>query len=177
MSPDSGQFAGEPAGPIAYMATNGVAANLLMVSILVIGFVSLTGLERTGWAVVPFNTIEVTMAYPGATPNEIEESIVVKIEEQVASLEDVKSVRSVAAPGVASVRVVLKSGADIAAALDDVESAVGRIQSFPVAAERPEFREMTNRQSLSMNMAHQPCQLRVSAANPLRELLVFSTMY
>ena len=148
MSPDAGNFAGEPAGPVAYMANNGVAANLFLLSIVVIGLVSLTGLEREGWGVVPFNTIEVTMAYPGATPNEIEEAIVVKIEEQVAALEDVKSVRSVAAPGVASVRVVLKSGVDIAAALDDVESAVGRIGSFPVAAEHPEIREMTNRQSL-----------------------------
>ena len=146
--------AGEPGGPIAYMANNRVAANLFMLGILAAGIVSLTGLEREAWPTVPFNTIEVSMAYPGATPDEVEESIVVKIEEEVGSLEEVKSVKSVAAPGVASVRVEVKSGTDIARALEDVKSAVGRIQSFPGGAERADFREMTNRQSIMRLIVH-----------------------
>ena len=103
-------YHGERPGPIAYMAGNGVAANLLMIAILVAGMVSLTGLEREAWPTVPFNHIEVSMAYPGATPDEVEESIVVKIEDQVSGLEDVKAVKSVAAPGMGSVRIQLKSG-------------------------------------------------------------------
>lgn len=138
----------EPSGPIAYMASNRVAANLLMLGILAAGLVSLTGLEREAWPTVPFNMIEVTMAYPGAAPDEVEESIVAKIEEQVRALEDVKSVKSVAAPGMASVRAELKFDTDISRAMDEIESAVARIQSFPGAAERPEFREMSNRQSM-----------------------------
>ena len=139
---------GEASGPIAYMAGNSIAANLLMFAILALGLVSMTGLERESWPTVPFNTIEISMAYPGATPEEIEESIVVKIEEQVRGLEDAKTVKSVAAPGAASVRVELKTGTDMAEALDDVESAVGRIRTFPGNAERPQFREMTNAQSV-----------------------------
>ena len=146
MNQDSSNPA-EPSGPIAYMASNGVAANLLMIAILAAGLVSLTGLDREAWPTVPFNQIEVSMAYPGATPEEVEESIVVKIEEQVESLEDVKAVKSIAAPGMASVRVEVKSGTDINRMLDDVESAINRIQSFPAGADRPEIREMTNRQS------------------------------
>ena len=138
----------EPGGPIAYMASNRVAANLLMFGILAAGLISLTGLEREAWPSLPFNTIEVSMAYPGATPEEVEESIVVKIEEQVEALEDTKAVKSLAAPGIASVRVELKDGADIGEAMDQVESAVGLIQSFPGAAERPEFAEMTSRTSM-----------------------------
>ena len=141
-------YQGEPGGPIAYMASNSVAANLFMFAILAAGLVALTGLEREAWPTLPFNTIEVSMAYPGATPEEVEESIVVKIEEEVNSLDDVKAVKSVAAPGMASVRIELKSSTDIGRALDDIKSAVGRIQSFPAGAERPEFREMTNRQSV-----------------------------
>ena len=147
MSRNAGH-SGEPAGPIAYMAGNSVAANLFMFAILAAGLVSLTGLEREAWPTVPFNTIEVSMAYPGATPEEVEESIVVKIEEQVNSLDDVKAVKSIAAPGMASVRVELRSSTDIGRALDDIKSVVARIQSFPAGAERPEFREMTNRQSV-----------------------------
>ena len=139
---------GEPGGPIAYMASNRVAANLLMLGILAVGLVSLTGLDREAWPKVPFNTIEVSVAYPGATPEEVEESIVAKIEEQVEALSDVKAVKSIAAPGMASVRVELKTGTDIGDAMDEVESAVGLIQSFPGAAERPEFREMANDNSV-----------------------------
>ena len=145
---------GEPAGPIAYMASNRVAATLLMLGILAAGLVSLGGLEREAWPVVPFNTIEVSMAYPGATPDEIEESIVAKIEEEVRPLEDVKAVKSVAAPGMASIRAELKTDTDIGRALDDIKSAVGRIQSFPGAAERAEFREMSNRQSMIRLIVH-----------------------
>ena len=98
-------FHGERPGPIAYMAGNSVAANLLMWAIIAAGLVSLTGLDREAWPTTPFYHIEVSMAYPGATPEEIEESIVVKIEDQVSGLDDVKAVKSVAAPGIASVRV------------------------------------------------------------------------
>ena len=138
----------EHRGPIAYMASNGVAANLLMLGIVVAGIVSLTGLEQDAWPELPFNQIEVSMAYPGATPEEVEESIVIKIEEQVNSLADVKTVRSIAAQEMASVRIELKPGSPIDRTLDNIKSAVARIQTFPVSAERPVFREMTNRQSI-----------------------------
>ena len=147
MSPND-VYSGEPGGPIAYMASNGVAANLLMFALLAGGLVSLTGLEREAWPSVPFNHVEVTMAYPGATPDEVEESIVVKIEEQVSSLDGVIAVKSVAAPGVASVRIEVQSGTDMRQAIDDIESAVARIQTFPAGAERAEIREMTNSQSV-----------------------------
>ena len=150
----NGASHGEPAGPIAYMASNRVAATLLMLGILAAGLVSLGGLEREAWPVVPFNTIEVSMAYPGATPDEIEEAIVAKIEEELRPLEDVKAVKSVAAPGMASIRAELKTDTDIGRALDDIKSAVGRIQSFPGAAERAEFREMSNRQSMIRLIVH-----------------------
>ncbi len=141
-------YQGEPGGPIAFMASNRVAANLLMFSILAAGLVALGGLEREAFPTFPFNTIEVSVAHPGATPEEVEESIIVKIEEQVEALEEVKAVKSLAAQGMASVRVELKTGADIGEVMDEVKSAVGRIQSFPGAAERPQFREMDNSTSI-----------------------------
>ena len=129
------------------MASNAVAANLLMLAIVAAGLVSLTALEQEAWPTLPFNQVEVAVPYPGASPGEVEESVVVKIEEQVGSLSGVKMVRSVAAQGMASVRVELKPGTSMDRALDDIKAAVGRIQSFPASAERPAFREMTNRQS------------------------------
>ena len=139
---------GEPGGPIAYMAGNGVAANLFMLLILAAGLVSLSGLERESWPTIHFNQIEVSIAYPGATPEEVEESIIAKVEEQVSSLDNVRAVKSLATPGVASVRLELKTGTDIPQALDEVDSAVARIQSFPAGAQRPVITEMTSRQSI-----------------------------
>ena len=147
MSPND-DYSGEPGGPIAYMAGNGVAANLFMFAIFAAGLVSLTGLERESWPTIPFNHIEVSIAYPGATPEEIEESIIAKVEEQVSSLDDVLAVKSLAAPGIASVRIEVKSGTDIPLAVDEIESAVARIQSFPTGSERPQIAEMTSRQSI-----------------------------
>ena len=147
-------YQGEPGGPIAYMASHRVAANLLMWGVIAAGLVSWTGLERQAWPTFPFYHIEVSMAHPGATPEEVEESIVVKIEDEVSGLEDVKTVKSVAAPGMASVRIEVHSGTDMGTALDEVESAVGRIQTFPASAERPQIREMTNRQSMMRLIVH-----------------------
>ena len=147
-------FSQELRGPIAYMVRNGVAANLLMWAIIAAGLVSLTGIEREAWPTVPFYHVEVLMVYPGATPEEVEESIVVKIEDQVSGLDDVKAVKSIAAPSMASIRIQMNSGTDMAQALDDIESAVNRIESFPAGAERPQFREMNNRQSLMRLIVH-----------------------
>jgi len=130
------------------MASNGVAANLLMFAIIAAGLVSLTGLEQEGWPEVPFNQFEISVPFPGATPEEVEEAIVVKIEDEVRGLADVKAVRSIAAPGMASVRVEVNSGTDMGAKKDEIESAVGRIQTFPGGAERFQIREMTNAQSV-----------------------------
>ncbi len=147
MKPDATHH-GEKPGPIAYMASNSVVANLLMFAIVAAGLVSLTGLEQEAWPAVPFNMFEISVPFPGATPEEVEDAIVVKVEDEVRGLADVKAVRSVAAPGMASVRVEVRSGTDMGAKQDEIESAISRIQTFPGGAERPRVREMTNAQSV-----------------------------
>jgi multidrug efflux pump subunit AcrB len=140
---------GQPSrGPIAYMASNGVAANLLMLLIVAAGLISTTGLVQEAFPVLEFDAVEIVVPYPGATPDEVERSIVAKIEEQVESLDGAREVASVAAEGVASVIVRLRAGTDISRALDDIESAVNHIRTFPAGADRVEIRKMTNRQSV-----------------------------
>ena len=143
-----------PRGPIAWMAGSGVAPNLLMLAILAVGLVSLTGLQRESWPVFKYGQIEVSMSYPGASPEEIEESIIVRIEEQIRSLDNIKAVHSVAAPGIASVRAELTTRADIDQAMDEIKAAVARVHSFPDRAEQPEFRELTSRQSIIRMIVH-----------------------
>ena len=138
----------EARGPIAYMARNGVAANLLMFFILAAGFVSLRGLVQEVFPEISLDQVVISVPYPGATPDEIEESILRKIEEQIEAVDDVKEIRSTAAEGRGAVTVELQLGADVARALDDVKAQVDRIQTFPAGAERPEVSELTNRQSV-----------------------------
>ena len=147
MSP-AGLSVQESRGPIAYMARNGVAANLLMFFIVAGGLVSMNGLVQEAFPALSFDHVEISMSYPGATPDEVEESIVVKIEEQVAALDDVREVTAIATEGYATVMAALRTGTDMSRALDDIESAINRVQTFPAGAERPEIREMTNRQSV-----------------------------
>ena len=153
MTPN-GRAHGEPPGPNTYMADNSAASNPLMWAIIAAGVVALTGFEREAWPTLPFHHIEVLIAYPDATPEEVAESIDFKIEDQDSGLDDVLAVKSVAAPGIASARIEMRSGTDMAHALDDIESAVSQIQSFPVSAERPLFSEMANRQSMMRLIVH-----------------------
>ena len=147
MSPDDLPAPGAR-GPIAYMVRNGVAANLLMFFIVAAGLASLNGLVQEVLPLLNFNHVEISVPYPGATPDEVEESIIVKIEEQVAALDGVREVTSVAAEGYATVMAGLRSGVEMSRALDEIESAVARIQTLPAGAERPDIREMTSRQSV-----------------------------
>ncbi|MYH51605.1 MAG: efflux RND transporter permease subunit [Gemmatimonadetes bacterium] len=138
----------EKRGPVAYMARNGVAANLLMFFILAAGFFALRGLVQEVFPEVSLDRIRVTVPYPGATPDEVEESIILKIEEQLEGVDGVKRVRSTAAEGRGSVVVELNLGEDLSRALDDVKAQIDRIQTFPAGAERPEVTEVTSRQSV-----------------------------
>ena len=135
-------------GAIAYMARNGVAANLLMFFILAAGLYCLRGLVQEVFPEVSMDRVLVSVSYPGATPDEVEESIVLKIEEQIKGIDGLKQVRSTVTEGGGSVVAELKMGEDVNRALDDIKALVDRIQTFPAGTERPEVTEVTNRQSV-----------------------------
>ena len=130
------------------MARNGVAANLLMAFILVAGLFALRGLVQEVFPEISLGRVRVSVAYPGATPDEIEESIVLKIEEQIEGVEGLRHIRSTVSEGRGSVVAELNLGEDLNRALDDIKAQVDRIQTFPGGAERPEVSEVTNRQSV-----------------------------
>ena len=124
-------------GPIAWMAKNSVAANLLMFVILVGGAI---GILRTKQEVFPEFTIDivqVAVPYPGASPAETEQGIVLAVEEAVRGLDGVKRVTSSSTEGAGAVSVELVLGADSMQVLGDVKDAVDRIVTFPEDAEEP----------------------------------------
>ena len=135
-------------GPIAWMAGNGVAANLLMVGILATGLLSLGSLDQEVLPEHSLDRIQVSVPYPGASPVEVDEAIVGRIEERIGSIEGVRSVVSVASQGLGSVVAELARGADAGRALEEIKAAVDGIEAFPAGAERPSVAEMTSRRSV-----------------------------
>ncbi|UCE83375.1 MAG: efflux RND transporter permease subunit [Deltaproteobacteria bacterium] len=132
-------------GAVAWFAENHVAANLLMLFILLAGAV--TGLT-TKLEIFPetsLDTISITMEYPGASPAEVEEAIVRRIEEKVAGLAGIKRIDSVAREGYASVAIEVMTDWDLQELLDEVKAEVDRITTFPNEAEQPVVREVTRR--------------------------------
>ncbi|MEM1094637.1 MAG: efflux RND transporter permease subunit [Bacteroidota bacterium] len=135
-------------GAIAWMARNSVAANLLMVAMIAAG---LFGLSRVVIEVFPefsLDSVQVSVIYPGASPEEVEESIVKKIEEQIESVEGIKEITAVAAEGRGVVTAEIELGEDLTRVLDDIKGQVDQILTFPAQAEEPLVRELTNRQSV-----------------------------
>jgi multidrug efflux pump subunit AcrB len=147
--PGSGHFdVTKGGGVVGYMARNGVAANLLAAFLLIAGIISYGTIVQELFPDSSLDTVQVSVVYPGATPEEVEESVVQKIEEAIESVEGVKEIRSTAAEGLGTVLVELELGTDIARALDDIKSEVDQIQTFPGDAEEPDVRELTTRRSV-----------------------------
>ncbi len=158
----------EERGAIAYMAKNGVAANLLMAALLLMGLVSCPGLVEEGFPSLSFDAVEVSVPWPGATPSEVDDSIVSRVEEAVSGVDQVWEVSSIAAEGVASVIVEVDADGDMQRALDDIESAVSGIEGLPADSERPRVREMTNRQSAVRLVLHGDVPERILKTLALR---------
>lgn len=138
----------EQRGVVAFMARNGVAANLLMIFFFIAGIASFGTIVQEVFPENSLDTVQVSVTYPGATPDEVEESIVQKIEEAVEAVDGVKKVTANAREGSGSVSVELELGTDIDRALDDVKAEIDQIQTFPDEAEEPDVRELTTRQSV-----------------------------
>lgn len=123
---------------IAWFARNDVAANLLMVTLLLVGLITLN--FKIPLEVFPSlepRNISVEMTLRGATPQDTEQGIAILIEEAVQDLEGIKQIISRSAEGNASVAIELEKGADPRELLADVKSRIDAINNFPVAAEKP----------------------------------------
>jgi multidrug efflux pump subunit AcrB len=121
---------------IAWMARNHVTANLLMIAFILGGFLMTSRIKQEIFPELELDFIFVTVPYPGASPEEVEEGIVLAIEEEVRGLDDVKEVTSIMREGVGSVFIELQLGANANKALTDVKNAVDRIKTFPQDIER-----------------------------------------
>lgn len=132
-------------GMIAWFARNHVAANLVMVGIFVLGGLSTCSIKRELVPSPVLDLVRVTVPYPGATPSEVEDGIVLRIEEAVADLDGIEELSATATEGVGSVVLEVADGYNVRELLDDVKSRVDGITTFPVDAEEPQVEAPTIR--------------------------------
>ncbi len=124
-------------GIIAWFVYNPVAANLLMVLILISGLLGWYNIKKKTFPEITPNTISISVPYPGAAPQEVEESVVIKIEEALDGLEGIEEMTGWASEGLGRVMVEVETGYDLATMLDDIKLRVDAISSFPEETEKP----------------------------------------
>ena len=162
-------------GVIAWAAKNSVAANVLMLILIVGGIVTLaSGIKQEVFPEVELDVVSISVIYPGASPAEVEQAVVLAVEEAVRGIDGVKKVTSSAMEGQASTLVELLLNTDKDRALNDVKSAIDRITSFPEDVERPTVSLLSNRQQVISIVLYgdvDEATLRSVAENSRRTLL------
>jgi multidrug efflux pump subunit AcrB len=169
-----GGLTGLHRGAIAWMAKNSVAANLLMVGLVVGGIAIGSNIKQEVFPEFDMDWVTISVPYPGASPTEVEQGIILAIEEAVRPIDGVKQVVSNSREGGGAVYVELLAGADAQEAIGDMKNAVDRIASFPEDAERPVIGMMSNRReviSLALHGNHDKELLKVYAER-LRDALL-----
>ncbi len=124
-------------GIIAWFARNHVAANLLMIVLILAGLTAVMTMRTQVNPSIEPNRITIDIPYPGASPGEVESAVVERVEEAIADIEGIEEMRSYSRDGFGQVQVMVESDFDVSMVLDEVKLAVDRIASLPGQAERP----------------------------------------
>ena len=128
-----------------WSVNNSVSVNLIMIFIIMAGLFTVLGMRREMFPQFNLDMINVSVVYPGASPQEVEEGICIKIEEKIKGVEGISKIRSGAYESMGSVTVELDSNADLQTVLDDMKTQVDLIDTFPEEAEDPVIVEIINK--------------------------------
>ena len=124
-------------GLIAYFARNPVAANLMMVIIIVMGIMSYFSTQRQMFATTEINRITIRAVYPGAAPQEMEESVMVKMEESLQDVTGIDKMVTSISRGSGSISIEVDVGEELSDVLDQVKLRIDSIATFPADMEPP----------------------------------------
>ena len=127
------------------MAGHSVAANLLMMTFIVGGIIYAVTIKKELFPEFDLDRVTVSVRYPGASPEEVEQGIILAVEEAVRGIDGVDEVTASAREGVGIVNVELLLGADNQKAYQDIQQEVERITSFPEEIEEPQVVLVTRR--------------------------------
>ena len=135
------QLQGDPQeyhGPIAWMIRNRITPNLIMLICLVGGFFMATRVKQEVFPEFDLGMVSIQVAYPGSSPEEVEQGIILVIEEAIRGLDGIKEITATASEGNGTVMAELEEGSDQQRVYQDIKQEVDRIVTFPLDAERPE---------------------------------------
>jgi multidrug efflux pump subunit AcrB len=124
-------------GSISWMAGHSVTANLLMLVLVVGGLIVSFRTTKEFFPEMELDRVRISVSYPGASPEEVEEGIILPIEEALQSLDGIDEITSNASEGSGSVNAEVASGQDIQQLYADIKNEIDRIRTFPDEAEEP----------------------------------------
>ena len=124
-------------GLIAWFARNSVAANLLMIVIIIAGISSVFSIKQQIFPELTFNSVTIRVPYLGAAPQEVETGVIEKIEEVLEDTNGIKKLTSTAVEGLGSVNIEVLSDYDSQEVMDEIKMRVDSISSFPEQIEKP----------------------------------------
>ncbi len=128
---------------IHWFVHNGVAANLLMMILVVGGLLALPRIHQEEFPTVEVDAVQVRVPYLGAAPTEVESAVCVRVEEAIEGTEGIDKITSNASEGFCSVVAELVSGVDKTKVANDIKSKVDAIDAFPVETEQPVTAEVS----------------------------------
>ncbi|MEM8788743.1 MAG: efflux RND transporter permease subunit [Pseudomonadota bacterium] len=132
-------------GMIKWMTEHPVAANLTMILVIAVGALAATSIPQKTFPEFTLDQIQIAVEYDGASPTEIEQSIIRPIEDQLSGIEGVDEITATASEGVGAVTLELLLGQDVQKRLDEVKTEIDRITVFPEDAEEPTVIQASNR--------------------------------
>ncbi len=135
----------EKSGLLGWFASNHVAANLLMILIISAGLLTILTIKVEFFPEMSLDMVTVTVPYLGATPSDVEEGVVMRVEEAIAAVDGIKRITASAAEGAGLVLVEVEEYADVKEVLDDIKAEVDRIITFPEETEKPIITEVMTR--------------------------------
>ncbi len=146
---------------IAFFIKYPVATNVLIMAFFVFGYLGFGNMKSSFFPLVPSQIINIQISYFGAAPNEIEEGVVLKIEDNLKGLVGIDRVTSVSSENAATITVEILKGFDINAVLADVKNAVDRVPNFPSGMEPPVVSKVENiQQAISFTVSGKDMDLR-----------------
>lgn len=125
-------------GMVAWFARNAVAANLVMVIAFIGGVVGFNSMEREMFPVIPVAGASVTMSWPGASPQDVEEQIITRFEEAVADIDGLERITSIARESFAVVNIRGRDDIDMQEFIDEIKLRIDQINNLPQAAFQPQ---------------------------------------
>ncbi|HEY9051556.1 MAG TPA: efflux RND transporter permease subunit, partial [Gammaproteobacteria bacterium] len=128
---------------IAWFAENRVAANLMMLLIVVAGILSIPNTRKELIPNISLDMVNITVPYPGASPEEVERAICIRVEENIFDVEGIRKLTSRASEDACNVVAEIDNNYETRNVMDDIKSRIDTITSFPKNSEQPVIREIS----------------------------------